>query len=111
MFQCRDSQQHEITKNCYEQMACQQLLWQHSLCFVVLRCPVLHWVVLCCVLQTAWFNSSITAIHYAFQLELTSARYSVGADEIDSSASVYSLRSSTLLRGVDISPGGRCRFV
>ena len=106
LIQRTDPQLYKITKNCYEQMACKELLWQHSLCCVALSC-----VVFCSVFQTAWFNSSITAIHYGYQLELTSARNSVGAEEIDSSASVYSLRSSTLLRGVDISPGGRCRFV
>lgn len=66
MFQCRDPQQYEITKNYYKQMACQQLLWQHSLCFVVLCCTVLGCILLCS--STAWFNSSSTAIHYAFQL-------------------------------------------
>jgi len=69
MLQCRDPQQHEITKNCYEQMACQQLLWQHSLCFVVLRCPVLRWVVLCpsnCLVQLQ---------HYCYSLCISTGTY------------------------------------
>ena len=63
MFQCRDPQQYEITKNCYEQMACQQLLWQHSLCFVVLCCTVL-----CCIV---FLNCLVQLQHYCFSLYIS----------------------------------------